>query len=235
MRYTLRREQDQLMRLGLNCLQKHMQPPLEITDPMWSLEHQHWLKGWVRIAGIDEAGRGALAGPVAVAAVILPPDGEPRAYCDSKALTASARAELAEQIKTEAIAYAIELASSEDVDEFNVLGATHRAALRALSRLEPVPDALVTDYLKLRTNLPLLAPPKADSSSYSVAAASILAKTTRDAYMLELHEKHPEYGFDSHKGYGAAKHLQALEKFGALLEHRRSFAPVALVTDGLFK
>jgi ribonuclease HII len=212
-----------------------MQTPLETTDPMWGLEHQHWLEGYVRVAGIDEAGRGALAGPVAVAVVILPPDGESRAYRDSKTLTAAARAELAEQIKTEALAYAIELASSQEIDEFNVLGATHRAALRALLRLEPAPDALVTDYLKLITTLPLLAPPKADGSSYSVAAASILAKTTRDAYMIALHAKHPEYGFDGHKGYGAAKHLQALEQHGAILEHRRSFAPVALVTDGLFK
>jgi ribonuclease HII len=202
---------------------------------MWSLEQRHWLEGWVRVAGIDEAGRGALAGPVAVAAVILPPDGEIRAYRDSKTLTALARADLAERIKTEAVAYAIELASSQEIDEFNVLGATHRAALRALSRLEPAPDALVTDYLKLKTRLPLLAPPKADGSSYSVAAASILAKTTRDAYMIALHVKHPEYGFDGHKGYGATKHLEALERHGAMLEHRRSFAPVALVTNGLFK
>jgi ribonuclease HII len=212
-----------------------MQPPLETTDPMWQLEQQHWLEGYLQIVGIDEAGRGALAGPVAVAAVILPPDGEPRAYRDSKTLSHGARVELAEQIKAEAIAYAIELAPSQEIDEFNVLGATHRAALRALSRLEPAPDALVTDYLKLKTTLPLLAPPKADSSSYSVAAASILAKTTRDAYMIALHAQHPEYGFDGHKGYGAAKHLQALEQHGAILEHRRSFSPVALVTDGLFR
>ncbi len=219
------------MRFGLNCLFNAMKLPKSTTDPMWSLEQRHWLAGWVRVAGIDEAGRGALAGPVAVAAVILPPDGETRAYRDSKTLSASARAELAERIKTEAVAYAIELAPSHEVDKFNVLNATHRAALRALARLEPTPDALVTDYLKLRTSLPLLAPPKADASSYSVAAASILAKTTRDAYMVALHEKHPEYGFDGHKGYGAPKHIQALKKFGAILEHRRSFSPVASMND----
>ena len=115
-----------------------------------------------------------------------------------------------------------------------MLNATKRASLRALARLEPQPDALVTDYLKLETGLPILAPPRADANSYSVAAASILAKTARDAYMLELHGHYPEYGFAGHKGYGAASHLEALQTFGACSEHRRSFRPVALVVDGLF-
>jgi ribonuclease HII len=133
------------------------------------------------------------------------------------------------------LSWAVEFASSAEVDEFNVLAATKRAALRAIARLEPSPDALVTDYLKLATPLPTLAPPKADSSSYSVAAASILAKTARDAYMRDLHERFPEYGFDGHKGYGAPTHLEALRVHGACSEHRRSFSPVALVVDGLFK
>jgi ribonuclease HII len=204
-------------------------------DPMWSLERQHWLEGFTLVAGVDEAGRGALAGPVAVGAVILPRDERPRKYRDSKTLSHAQRERLALEIKSDALSWAVEFASSAEVDEFGVLNATKRAALRAIARLEPRPDALVTDYLKLATDLPTLAPPKADSSSYSVAAASILAKTARDAYMLELHERFPEYGFDGHKGYGAQTHLEALQVHGACLEHRRSFSPVALVVDGLFR
>ena len=201
---------------------------------MWQLEAQHRSAGWYHIAGVDEAGRGALAGPVAVGAVILPNDWQPRAYRDSKTLSATRREKLALEIKLEAVAWAIEFATSLEVDEYGVLNATKRASLRALARLEPQMDALITDYLKLETTLPILAPPRADANSYSVAAASILAKTARDAFMLELHEQFPEYGFAGHKGYGAASHLGALQTFGACFEHRRSFRPVALVTDGLF-
>ncbi len=203
-------------------------------DPMWSLEQRHGLAGRVQIAGLDEAGRGALAGPVAVGAVILPADFKSRAYRDSKTLSATQRERLAQEIEQEALAWVVEFASSVEVDRFNVLGATKRACLRAIARLSVPPDALVTDYLKLDTALPTLAPPKADSLSYSVAAASILAKTARDAYMTALHERFPVYGFAGHKGYGAAAHLEALQRFGACSEHRRSFGPVALVTNGLF-
>ncbi len=201
---------------------------------MWQLEAQHRSAGWRHIAGVDEAGRGALAGPVAVGAVILPADWQPRAYRDSKTLSAGQRERLALEIRIEALAWAVEFASAQEVDERGVLNATKRASLRALARLEPQPDALITDYLKLETDLPMLAPPKADANSYSVAAASILAKTVRDAFMLELHDQFPEYGFAGHKGYGAASHLGALQTFGACSEHRRSFRPVTLVTDGLF-
>ena len=200
---------------------------------MWSLETLHWAKGAKFVAGIDEAGRGALAGPVCVAAVILPPDQKPRFYRDSKTLSPAKRQKLALEIKQEALAWAIEFAPSAEVDQYNVLQATHRAAARAIAQLNPAPDALITDYLKLITNLPLLAPAKADSSSYSVAAASILAKTARDKYMVALSQQHPEYGFEAHKGYGASQHLQALKQYGVLLEHRKTFAPVALLVNGL--
>lgn len=201
---------------------------------MWQLERQHRGAGWCAIAGVDEAGRGALAGPVAVGAVILPNDGYVRAYRDSKTLSAAQREQLAREIRLEAVAWAVEFASALEVDEIGVLNATKRASLRALKRLEPQPDALVTDFLKLETALPILAPPRADGNSYSVAAASILAKTARDAYMIELHNQFPEYGFARHKGYGASSHLEALQTFGACLEHRRSFRPVALKVEGLF-
>jgi ribonuclease HII len=200
---------------------------------VWDLEAQHWANGFKCIAGIDEAGRGALAGPICVAAVILPPDQKPRAYRDSKTLSSSQRQKLAFEIKQEALAWAIEFAPAAEVDKYNVLQATHRAAARAIAKLNPAPDALITDYLKLSTNLPLFAPPRADSSSYSVAAASLLAKTARDKYMIALSLQHPEYGFEAHKGYGSSQHLEALEQYGVVLEHRRSYAPVALLVNGL--
>jgi ribonuclease HII len=204
------------------------------TDPMWSLEGTLWVHGSRLIAGVDEAGRGAWAGPVAVAAVILAFDGLPRAYRDSKTLSSTARERLAPQIQLEAVAWALEFAESTEVDEFGVLEATKRAALRAISKLDPAPDGLVTDYLKLSTPLPILSPPRADGSSYSVAAASILAKTTRDARMRELEIAFPGYGFGAHKGYGAKTHRDALENLGACPEHRKSFAPMALIESGLF-
>jgi ribonuclease HII len=196
------------------------------ANPMWALEAQHWQLGWQRIAGIDEAGRGAWAGPVSVAAVILPADGLERPYRDSKTLSAASRERLAFQIKLEAITWVVEFAPASEVDAFGVLEATKRAGLRAMARLEPRPDALVTDYLRLETSLPLLAPAKADSNSYSVAAASILAKTARDAIMREMDLEHPGYGFAKHKGYGAQAHVQALEQLGVCDQHRRSFAPI---------
>ncbi len=165
----------------------------------------------------------------------MPPDGLKRDYRDSKTLSAKQRQKLALEIQTEALAWSLEFAPASEVDQFGVLEATKRAACRAISRLELQPDALVTDYLKLGLDIPTLAPAKADNNSYNVAAASILAKTARDEFMTQLALEHPEYGFERHKGYGAAIHLQALQEHGAILEHRRSFAPVALVTDGLFR
>ena len=204
-------------------------------DPMWALEVRHWNAGRQRIAGIDEAGRGAWAGPVAVAAVILPADRLERPYRDSKSLSPARRERLAQEIKLEAFAWTIEFAPAGEVDEFGVLEATKRASLRAIARLEPSPDALVTDYLRLATDLPLLAPAKADSNSYSVAAASLLAKTARDAVMVAMDLEHPGYGFAQHKGYGAQAHAQALERLGVCDQHRRSFSPIrrALETQPL--
>ena len=198
----------------------------QALDPMWALEAQHWNAGWQHVAGIDEAGRGAWAGPVTVAAVILPADQLERPYRDSKTLSPTRRERLAEEIKLEAFAWAIEFAPASEVDEFGVLEATKRASLRAIARLQTSPDALVTDYLRLTTDLPLLAPAKADSNSYSVAAASILAKTARDALMVALDLEHPGYGFAKHKGYGVQAHAQALEQLGVCDQHRRSFAPI---------
>lgn len=194
--------------------------------PDWSLEEPLWRGGAELVAGVDEAGRGALSGPVVAAAVILPP-GRDYPFRDSKTLHAARRVELAALVRAEAIACAVAFASAAEVDALNVLGATKLAAIRAVEALRPAADALVTDYLELPIALPYVAVPGGDGRSYQVAAASILAKTTRDAHMAELDERYPGYGFGRNKGYGVAGHLQALAELGPCVEHRRSFAPVA--------
>lgn len=199
--------------------------------PSWSLEAVLWERGFSPVAGVDEAGRGALAGPVVAAAVILPPGEHP--YRDSKVLSASRREALAVRVRATALAWCVGEASREEIDRLNILGATRLAARRAVAGLAAAaPSALVTDYLRLGAGLAELAVPRADGRSLQVAAASILAKTARDARMRKLAELHPGYGFEAHKGYGSAAHLAALARLGPCPEHRRSFAPVAQA--GLF-
>lgn len=214
--------------------------------PDWQLEHPLFSAGCKSVAGLDEAGRGALAGPVVVGVVCLPLPLElsphpapkktidPQTYAelcaelnDSKTLNEPTRERLAVSIKHHALAWATGQADAAEVDNFNVLAATHLAAKRALEALPVSLDGLVTDYLKLDTSLMLVAPPKADSLSLQVAAASILAKTTRDALMRDAHEQYPHYGFASNKGYGAKKHLDAISQHGICPLHRRTFKPVA--------
>lgn len=196
-------------------------------QPNWALEHTLWSRGYARVAGVDEAGRGALAGPVVAAAVLLPYGNYP--FDDSKKLPAAGRTVLAAEIKKVALAWGIGFADASEVDKVNVLQATHLAAQRALRTLSKIvqPDALVTDYLKLAWSGPVFAPPKADTLSLQVAAASILAKTARDAFMTSLHAHDPRYGFGAHKGYGAPVHLRALAEHGPSAQHRFTFAPVA--------
>ena len=203
-----------------------MTPAPPSVTPDWAFEREHWRRGHFRVAGVDEAGRGAWAGPVTVAAVILPGTAAEYPFRDSKQLTAAQRETYAAEVRRVALAWAVEHAWPDEIDRLNILGATHAAALRALARLEPAPQALVTDYLKLRVDLPLSAPPRADALSYSVAAASLLAKTERDRLMRELDERHPGYGFAAHKGYGAPAHREALHALGVSEAHRRSFAPI---------
>lgn len=188
----------------------------------WHLEAK---LGNLCTAGIDEAGRGALAGPVAAGAVILEP-GREYPYRDSKTLTPRERRRLFKHIKTHAIAWAVGLASHQEVDQMGVLRATHLAASRAVGALAVPPQALVTDNLKLAFGGPVLAVVRADSQSYQVAAASIAAKVTRDALMCDLKNNYAEYGFELHKGYGTPEHLLALEQFGPCEIHRKSFRRV---------
>ncbi len=204
------------------------------TSPGWQLEERLWRLGCVRVAGVDEAGRGALAGPVVAAVVVLDPgrSGRPRArrpdypYRDSKALTAAARGELAARIRDEALAYAIGRADCLEIDSLNVLAATKLAVRRALESLPGEFDGLVTDYLPMSLQVPEVAEARADAVSYQVAAASILAKVERDALMVALDEDLPGYGFARHKGYGVPEHIRALARLGPSPQHRRSFGPV---------
>ncbi len=189
-----------------------------------ALERTFWNDG-LAVAGVDEAGRGALAGPLLVAAVVLPPGRYP--FRDSKKLSPRQRELLLDRLLASARAWAVAVASAAEVDRLGVLAATHRAAYRALARLRVEPQAVVSDYLFLDLETPLLAPPRAEDKSPNVAAASILAKVVRDRYMLGLHQRCPQYNFAANKGYGTAEHLSALQAWGPCPAHRRSFAPVA--------
>lgn len=193
--------------------------------PDWHLETSLWRRGYTPVAGLDEAGRGALAGPVVAAAVVLPPGDY--AFRDSKTVTPARREVLAKEVKARALAWSVGLASVEEVDALNVLQATHLASERALKDLNLQLGGLVTDYLKLELPYPVLAVAHGEARSLQIAAASLVAKTHRDALMRVAAWRYPQYGFDSHKGYGSKRHLTALTCFGPCELHRLSFRPVA--------
>lgn len=190
-----------------------------------------WGNGLSCVAGLDEAGRGAWAGPVAAGAVILPPDPAilqrlPRVR-DSKQMQASERAFWAVEIKTAALAWGVGFASSQEIDMLGIAPATRLAMLRALEALRAAPEHLLIDALLLKeTSLPQTALIKGDARSLSIAAASVLAKTARDAFMTELDQTYPCYGFARHKGYGTAAHCAALSQHGPCPAHRFSFEPI---------
>jgi ribonuclease HII len=193
---------------------------------LFELDGPLWAAGHLRVAGVDEAGRGPLAGPVVAAAVIFEPRIRLRGLDDSKKLDAEARDHLFDRIRERAVAIGVGLASAEEIDEINILRATHRAAGRALRQLDPAPDAVVADHLKLDVSVPLVTVPRADARSHAVAAASIIAKVTRDRIMARLDEEYPGYGLQRHKGYPTPEHYAALERMGPSSIHRRTFAGV---------
>jgi ribonuclease HII len=184
--------------------------------------------GFLRVAGLDEVGRGALAGPVVAGAVILDPAAPlPEGLDDSKKLTAARRERVAEELRRTALCYSFGLVGPEEIDRTNILAATKRAMLLALERLEPCADFLLIDALQLRESpLPQRAIIGGDAVSASIAAASVLAKTFRDRLMRELDAEFPHYGFAGHVGYGTRAHFAALRAHGACRIHRRSFRGV---------
>lgn len=193
-------------------------------ENMWQIEDSFYAQGYQVICGVDEAGRGPLAGPVCAAAVILPKHLEIPGLTDSKKLTDKKRRELFPLIQVQAVAYGIGLASQEEIDEINILQATFLAMERALSQLNVRPDMVLIDGNRERDfGVPVQTVIKGDSLSANIAAASILAKVTRDNLMMELAQQYPQYGFEIHKGYGTKAHYEALRQYGASPIHRRSF------------
>lgn len=198
-------------------------------------------QGYSFIAGLDEAGRGCLAGPVVAAAVMLPLTGRIATLLDrldgvrdSKQMTAAAREECFARIHQHALAISVGFGSVALIDRRNILQATKQAMKDALAQLSPAPQALLLDALTLRDiSLPQRSLIKGDARCLSIAAASVIAKVTRDRLMVQLHQEYPIYGFNRHKGYGTASHLAALQRYGATPHHRQSFAPVRAL-HGLF-
>ena len=190
-------------------------------------EGEAWRAGLVRVAGVDEAGRGPLAGPVVAAAVILAPDRRVKKLCDSKLLTPERREELFVAITARAVAVGVGIVDHATIDRINILQATRLAMVEALRQLAVAPDLVITDFVALAG---LACPQRnlvdGDRRCATVAAASIVAKVTRDRLMVQADKEFPEYGFARHKGYATAEHLGALDRLGPCPLHRRSFAGV---------
>jgi len=194
-----------------------------MTD-LWALERQLWAQGITPVCGVDEAGRGPLAGPVCAAAVILPPEIEIPGLNDSKKLTDKRRRALYDEITEKAVAYGIAMVHEREIDEINILQATFNAMEQAILQLSVRPALALIDGNRERPfPVPVQTVVKGDSLSANIAAASILAKVTRDRYMEEMAEQYPGYGFEVHKGYGTKAHYAALTELGMSPIHRRTF------------
>ena len=191
---------------------------------MWAIEQEYYAKGITLVCGVDEAGRGPLAGPVCAAAVILPQNIEIPGLNDSKKLTDKKRRELFPIIQEKAIAFGIGLADEKEIDEINILQATFLAMERAVSQLPVRPEHILIDGNRNKDfGVPSSTVVRGDSLSASIAAASVLAKVTRDNIMLEMANTYPDYGFEIHKGYGTKAHYEALKKSGPCVIHRMTF------------
>ena len=199
-----------------------LQAEYDRLDAMMAYERQYEASGF--ICGIDEAGRGPLAGPVVAGAVILPKGCRILYLNDSKKLTEKRREELFDEIKEKAVCWGVGIVSPARIDEINILQATYEAMRDAVSQLDPAPNLLLNDAVTIpQVNIPQVPIIKGDAKSLSIAAASVLAKVTRDRLMREYDKVMPEYGFSSHKGYGSAAHIEALKKYGPSPIHRKSF------------
>lgn len=192
-------------------------------------ERAAYKEGCTAVAGVDEVGRGSLFGPVVAAAVILPPGVRIRGVRDSKQLEPEERERLDRAIRRVAVAVAVGFADAATIDRINIRCASHLAMLSAIEQLAPQPDFLLIDAERLDTPCPQKAIVYGDAISLSIAAASIVAKVYRDAWMCQFHEEYPQYGLASHKGYSTPEHLKALEKYGPTPLHRMSYEPVRRV------
>jgi ribonuclease HII len=193
---------------------------------MYELESTFYRKGMQLVAGVDEVGRGPLAGPVTVAAVILKPHWFAAGLNDSKKVTPKHREELARRIREEAAAFSIVSVPPEEIDEINIYQATLLAMYQALKTLSVPPEAVIVDAMPLHGRVPVMSVVHGDARSASVAAASIVAKVHRDRLMEEYDRQYPGYGFAGHKGYGTARHIEAIRELGITPIHRKSFEPV---------
>ena len=189
------------------------------------MEEKIYQMGASSICGIDEAGRGPLAGPVVVGAVILKPDSQIEGINDSKKIAEKKREKLYEQIVEEAICWSVGIVEQKEIDEINILNATKKALHLAVEELQVKPDHILVDALERidTAGIPYTSVIKGDAKCYSIAAASIIAKVTRDRMMRQWDEVYPMYGFAKHKGYGTAAHIQAIKEYGLCPIHRRSF------------
>jgi len=196
-------------------------------EDMWTFEKELHKKQYKFIAGTDEAGRGPLAGPVVAASVILPKDFNVIGITDSKQLTEKDRNYFFEKIKEKAIDYSIYSIDHQEIDRINILEATKKAMEKSLLDLKRFPDYALIDAVNIQgTPFPVKSIIKGDDLSISIAAASILAKVTRDQVMEQIAKEYPEYGFDKHKGYGTKEHIEILQKLGPTPYHRYSFTPI---------
>ncbi|MCI7135955.1 MAG: ribonuclease HII [Candidatus Limivicinus sp.] len=191
---------------------------------LWTLENEIYAGGVKRLCGVDEAGRGPLAGPVCAAAVILPQNCEIQGLNDSKKLTEKKREALFDLICAAAVSYGIAFATVEEIEEYNILGATFMAMNRAVAMLDPVPElALIDGNRNTGIQIPSRCIVGGDGKCADIAAASVLAKVTRDRYMRQMAELYPQYGFEKHKGYGTKAHYDAIRAYGPSPIHRPSF------------
>ncbi len=198
---------------------------LERLTKLKEIEENLYQKGFKKICGIDEAGRGPLAGPVVVASVIMPKDSMIEGVNDSKKVSEKKREKLYDLILEEAIAYSVSVIGQDVIDEINILNATKKGVTEVVEGLKEKPDLILVDALThINTKgIPYDSIIKGDAKCYSIAAASIIAKVTRDRIMRQWDEVYPQYGFIAHKGYGTAKHIQAIKEYGLCPLHRRSF------------
>ncbi len=203
-------------------------------EDLWKYEKELYNKGYKYIGGVDEVGRGPLIGPVVTSCVVLPKDFVLEGLTDSKKLSEKKRNEYYDYIINNCIAYSIGMCTPEEIDELNIYQASKTAMIRAIEEVKKqIPlDYVLSDAMPMDIDIPVMDIIKGDAKSISIAAASVVAKVTRDRIMYELDEKYPEYGFKNHKGYPTRKHYDALNKYGLIEGYRKTYGPVIKIMKG---